>query len=77
MVHHVVEQSFDSLCKDRVRVLLCGRKEAKKQTRLWMGAAAKRLAKWKAACLDAEASSNYKCLVYGEDVVVLSNDDDA
>ena len=47
-VQRVVEESFTSLRKYRVRVLLRAMQEVKKQTRVWMGVAGRRLAKWKA-----------------------------
>ena len=82
VVQRVVEETFDSLRSDRVRALLRARNETKKQTRIWMAAAAKGLAQWKASSSgdpltnDAEASSNGKGPACDIDVVVLSDDDD-
>ena len=49
IVHRVIEESLEFLCKDRVLALLRPRKEAKKQTRIRLGTVAKYLGKWKAA----------------------------
>ena len=46
-VHHVAEDSFESLLKEQVRAQPHARKDAKKHTWFWISATAKLLTEWK------------------------------